>query len=322
MEKSPKALVLLSGGLDSILAAKLLTEQRIKVTGLIFKSCFFDERAGIAAAEQLGIPYRVIDFSKKHLALVKNPPRGYGKAANPCIDCHLMMLTTAREIMENEGPARPKPCAKEGYDFVATGEVLGERPFSQNKQALEIIARKSGLRDRLLRPLSAKLLSPTLPEETGLVDRGKLMDIQGRQRQPQIELAKKYKLSYPAPAGGCILCEREFGRRLFELFEKWPEGDADDIELLKLGRQFWHDRTKIVLGRNQEDNQRLKSLAKAGDILLKPAGFPGPTALIRGEKVDDRAIEKARSLILSYSKKLPPRLGTAESSVQIRPSRL
>lgn len=301
MKKTPKALVLLSGGLDSILAAKLLMEQKVEVTGLIFKSCFFDAEKGVEAAKQLGIPHRIVDFSEEHLEMVKNPPRGYGGGANPCVDCHLLMLKSAREIME-----------KEGYDFVATGEVLGERPFSQTKRALELLTRKSGLENRLLRPLSAKLLSPTLPEEKGWVDREKLLDIQGRQRQPQIELAKKYNLSYPAPSGGCILCEKEFAKRLFELFEKWPQCGSDDVALLRIGRQVWHSETKIVLGKNQEENRRLRDLAKEDDLLLKPANFPGPTALIRGEKIDDEVIGEAKSLILKYSKKAPqtPRFKT------------
>jgi len=294
MTKRPKALVLLSGGLDSILAAKLLMEQNIEVTGLIFKSCFFGDEKGIAAAKQLRIPYQVVDISEEFLEVVKNPAHGRGSGANPCIDCHLLMLTKAREMME-----------KEGWDFVATGEVLGERPFSQNKQALELLARKSGLEDRLLRPLSAKLLSPTLPEKKGWVDRDKLLGIRGRRRQLQIELAEKYKLSYPGPSGGCILCEKEFAKRLFDLFERWPQCGPDDIELLKQGRQFWHGNIKIVIGRNKDDNMRLRRLARNGDLLLKGANFPGPVALIRGEKIDSEAIEKAKSLILSYSKKVP-----------------
>lgn len=295
MKKKRKALVLLSGGLDSILAAKILMEQDIRVTGLIFKSSFFDAESGIKAAKQLTIPYRVVNFSEKHLEMVKDPAHGYGKAANPCIDCHLLMLKTARRIME-----------KEGWDFVATGEVLGERPFSQNKQALELIAKESGMGNRLLRPLSAKLLFPALPEKNGWVDRDKLLDIQGRQRQPQIELAKKYKLSYPAPSGGCILCEKEFAKRLFELFDKRPQCSPADVELLKLGRHFWNEKTMIVLGKNKDENARLRDLAKEDDLLLKPTNFPGPIALIRGEAVDPKIIEEAKALILKYSKKTPP----------------
>lgn len=308
---SAKALVLLSGGLDSLLAAKILMDQRVKVSGLAFKSYFFSTKKGEAAAKQLGIPCRVIDFSQEHLEIVKNPPHGHGKAANPCVDCHLLMLKMARQIMK-----------KKGYNFVATGEVLGERPFSQNKKALQLITKKSGLNDRLLRPLSAKLLSPTLPEKKGWVDREKVLAIQGRRRQPQMELAKKFGLTYPQPAGGCILTDKEFGKKLLDLFKKWPNCAGDDIKLLFLGRHFWHSevtparcadallgggtkrRTKIVLGKNQEENEKLEKLTKKGDVLITPTNFPGPTALIRGETVTTAAIKKSRSLILSYSKKV------------------
>jgi len=311
--KKHQALLLLSGGLDSLLAAKILLAQNIKVFGLIFKSCFFSAEKSKSAAEQLGIPYQVIDFSEKHLKIIKNPPHGRGKAANPCIDCHLLMLKHAKKLLE-----------KGSFNFVATGEVLGERPFSQNKQALDLIAKESGLKDRLLRPLSAKLFSPTLPEKKGWVNRDKLMAIQGRQRHIQIKLAKKYKLTYPQPAGGCILCEPEFAKKLFELFDKWPKCSGEDIKLLFLGRHFWHPAksrtrkfrfakasfagrgalaTKIVLGKNEEENEKLAKLAQKGNLIIEPANFPGPTALIRGEKITSQTIKKAKSLILTYSKK-------------------
>lgn len=285
-------LLLLSGGLDSILAAKLLLAQKINVTGLIFKSYFFNAEKGKAAAKQLGIPYKVVDFSKKHLEIVKKPPHGYGKAANPCLDCHLLMLKYAKRIFE-----------KENFDFVATGEVLGERPFSQNKQALDLIAKKSGLNDLLLRPLSAKLLPLTLPEKKDWVNREKLLAIQGRQRHNQIKLAQKYKLTFPQPAGGCILCEPEFAKKLFELFKKWPKAEGDDVKLLFLGRHFWYRNNKIILGKNKEENEKLVKMAKKGDFLVEPANFPGPTALIRGPKITPHAIKKAKTLILTYSKK-------------------
>ncbi len=290
-----KALVLFSGGLDSLLAAKLLMDQKIEVTGLSFQSYFFNTQEAEKRAKHLGIPLRKFDFSEEHLKLVKKPPRGYGKAANPCLDCHLLMLKKAKEIME-----------KEGFDFVATGEVLGERPFSQNKKALIIIAQESSLDDQLLRPLSAKLLPQTRPEKEGWVDREKLLAIQGRSRKKQISLAKKYKLSYPQPAGGCLLCEPEFAKKLFDLFQKKPNCNGDDIVLLKLGRHFWEGKIKIVLGKNKEENKKLESLAKKEDLLIKPQNFPGPSALLRGEKIRSKEIEKAEEFILSHSKKIPP----------------
>lgn len=278
-----------------MLAAKLLLEQGVEVKGLIFKSYFFDSKAGEKAAQQLKIPYQVVDFSVPHLRMVKNPPHGYGKAANPCLDCHLLMLKMAKKIMESQD-----------YDFVATGEVLGERPFSQNKKALEIIAEKSGLKDRLLRPLSAQLLPVSLPEKRGWLDRQKLLAIQGRRRQTQLKLAKKYKLKFPQPSGGCILTDSNFGQRLFDLLDHSPAADGPDIQLLFLGRHFWEKDNKIILGKNQEENEKLEKLAQKGDQLVIPKNFPGPTALMRGPQITSQIITAAaKNLILSYSKTSP-----------------
>lgn len=289
-----RALTLLSGGLDSTLAAWLIKQEGIEVTGLIFRSCFFDEKKGVASAEQLKIPHRVIDFSKKHLAIVKKPKYGYGSAANPCIDCHLLMLKTAAKILK-----------KEKYDFVVTGEVLGQRPFSQNKQALELLAKKSGLNDKLLRPLSAKLLPPTLPEKRGLVNRKKLLDIQGRGREKQIKLAKLQKLTFPQPAGGCLLCEKEFAKKFFELQKKIPKFNENDARLLKFGRHIWVDGSKVVIGRNQDENKQIEELTTCKDLLVIPANFAGPTALIKlkvkSEKL--KVVNKTKNLILKYSNK-------------------
>lgn len=290
-----KALVLLSGGLDSILAAKILLEQEIEVAGLSFKSYFFSTQGAQKAAKQLKIPLKTIDFSQEHLEIVKNPPHGHGKAANPCIDCHLLMLKKAKEI-----------AGKEGFNFVATGEVLGERPFSQNKQALMLIAKKSGLKDRLLRPLSAKLLPETLPEKKKWIDRGKLLAIQGRGRRIQIALAKKHNLKYPQPAGGCILTEKEFAKKLFNLFKKWPKATGEDVKLLFLGRHFWSGKTKIVLGKNKEENEKLEKMAQKGDGLVIPKNFPGATALLRGKEINQADIKQSQQLIFAFTKKPAP----------------
>lgn len=295
MTKKVKALVLLSGGLDSMLAAKVLQEQGIQVTGLTFQSYFFGTVNAKAAAKQLKIPLKTVDFGNEHLKIVKSPPHGHGKAANPCIDCHLLMLQQSKIIME-----------KGGYDFVATGEVLGERPFSQNKPALLEIAVKSGLGERLLRPLSAAFLPKTLPEKRGWVDTKKLPAIKGRSRQIQLALTKKFGLkSFPQPAGGCLLTDPIFGKKLLILFEKWPQATGEDAQLLKLGRQFWQNKILIVLGRNQEENKRLKKLAKKTDALLVPQNFPGPSALLRGAKITAGNISQAKKLILQYSKQAP-----------------
>jgi len=294
--KKTKALVLLSGGLDSILAAELLKRQGIEVTALSFKSHFFNDKAAKKAADKLNIPLRTIDFSEEHLNLVKNPPHGYGKTMNPCIDCHALMLKKAKEIME-----------KEKFDFVATGEVLGERPMSQNVNALKLVEKESSLKGYLLRPLSAKLLDPTIPEEKGLVKREKLLDISGRSRKRQMELAKEWGIKeYPTPAGGCLLTDPGFSKRLRELFNECPDCQGNDVELLKFGRHFWEKGIKIVVGRNEKENEQIKKLAQKGDILVEMKDYPGPLTLIRNYSSEDTPqaiIDRAKELTQKYSTK-------------------
>lgn len=296
MRKKARALVLFSGGLDSILAVKILKEQGIEVKALSFQSYFFNAGEAKKAAKKLKIPLKIIDFSKDHLKIVKKPKYGYGKAMNPCIDCHILMLKKAKEIMK-----------KEKFDFVATGEVLKERPMSQNFQALKIVEKESRLKGYLLRPLSAKLLEPTIPEKKGLVDRQKLLDISGRSRKRQLELAKRYRISfYPTPAGGCLLTDLEFGKRLKKLMDEYPQFQRNDIELLKLGRHFWQDKIKIVVGRNKEENEKIKALAKRKDVLIEMENYPGPLTLIRNysrKKLPQEILEKAKFLTQYYSTK-------------------
>jgi len=292
--KKVKALVLLSGGLDSILAVKILKNQKIKVTGISFKSYFFGVETAKKAARNLKIPLKVVDFSKEHLKMVKLPRYGYGKSMNPCIDCHILMLKKAKEIMK-----------KGGFDFVATGEVLGERPMSQNKKSLELIKEESSLKGYLLRPLSAKLFKPTIPEKKGWVNRKELLDISGRSRKRQIILTKKWKIKeYPTPAGGCLLTDLEFGKRLKELFKRYPNCNGNDIEFLKIGRHFFIGQIKIIVGRNEEENKEIEKLAQPKDILIEMKNYPGPLTLLR--KVDREVIpiislEKARKLTQYYS---------------------
>lgn len=285
-----KALVLLSGGLDSMLAARILMEQDIEVTGASFKSNFFGTAKAKKVAKQLGIELMEIDFSFEHFIMVKKPKHGYGKNMNPCIDCHAMMLEKAREIME-----------REGFDFVATGEVLGERPMSQNAKALKIVEKESGLIGRLIRPLSAKLLDESDLEKAGLVNREKLLDISGRSRKPQLALVKKYGIKeYASPGGGCLLTDPVFSKKLRKMFEYWPEGDGRDAKILKYGRTFWLKDKEgknilLVMGREKEDNEQLEKLVKPGDVLIKFIEVAGPTSLIRG--LGERKLEIGESQI-------------------------
>ncbi len=291
-KKKTKALLLFSGGLDSILALKILEEQNIKVIPLYFESVFFGEFAGNENLRNENFRSLLkIDFSKKQLKIIKNPRYGYGKNLNPCIDCHLLMLKEAKKIME-----------KENCDFIATGEVLGERPMSQNKNALELVEKKSSLQGLLLRPLSAKLLEPTEAEKNGLIERDKLFDISGRGRNRQLVLAKKYGITdFPSPAGGCLLTDPAFSKRLGRLLGKKSSPTLSDLELLKLGRHFWQKDILVVVGRNKEENKKIKKLAEKNDTLIELKNITGPLTLIRGKKIPNETIKKAQELTGHYS---------------------
>ncbi|MDZ4384845.1 MAG: tRNA 4-thiouridine(8) synthase ThiI, partial [Candidatus Moranbacteria bacterium] len=283
--------VLFSGGLDSVLAAKILEKQNIEVTALSFVSYFFDDSKAKVSAEKNRIRMRSADFSDSHSEVVKNPKRGYGSAMNPCIDCHLLMIREAGRIMREEG-----------FDFVATGEILGQRPMSQNLAALKLIEKEAGLEGKLLRPLSAKLLEETAIEKAGLVDRGQLLDISGRSRKRQFELAKEWGVEhYPSPGGGCMLTEIGFGKKLKKLLENIKHPSASDYALLQTGRIFWIDGTRIIVGRNSADNGRLKSLWEKGDMLLELKDFMGPSVVIRG-KITDGIMDEAKKIIIGYSR--------------------
>lgn len=266
-----KGLSLFSGGLDSILAVAVLRRQGCQVQPIVFTSPFFDGSAARKAASYLQIKLREVDFTEDILSLVKNPPHGFGGGMNPCIDCHARMIKRAGEIMQAEG-----------LDFVATGEVLNQRPMSQTQRSLNTVAQESGLQGRLLRPLSAKLLEPTIPEQEGLIDREQLCDFQGRTRKPQIALATELGITeYPAPAGGCLLTEKGYCRKLADLKEHNALDDLDHLKLLKIARHFrLPDGTKAIIGRNRLDNQTLKSVAKSTDTLLWTVNVPGPTAYV------------------------------------------
>lgn len=303
-----------------MLAARTLMEQGIEVTGVSFKSYFFGTLKGKKVAGQLGIKLMEVDFSDEHLAMVKNPKYGYGKNMNPCIDCHAMMLKKAREIMENP----PTPFAKGGkYDFVATGEVLGERPMSQNAEALKIVEKESELAGKLIRPLSAKLLDESDLEKKGLVNRNKLFDISGRSRKRQLELVKKYGIKeFASPGGGCLLTDPEFSEKLLKLFEYWPDSNGNDIELLKWGRVNWlkdenEKNILLVIGRDEKDNVNLEKLAGVGDVIIQPKDENGPTSLIRGIKYKASSIAEREVQVLKELKLSELKLGEKKSEEEI-----
>ena len=259
-ESKPKAIALLSGGLDSTLAVKLILEQGIEVEALNFVTPFCTcNRSGRCEAQHVGdrfdIPVKVIGLVEEFFQVIRKPRYGYDSGMNPCLDCRILMFSGARERMEEVGAA-----------FVFTGEVLGERPMSQRREAMCLIERESGLDGRLLRPLSARLLPPTIPEKEGLVDRDKLLTIEGRSRKPQIALAEQYHINdYPCPAGGCRLTDPGFASRMRDLVRHKEDFDLNDVNLLKVGRHFrLSPGVKAVVGRNEEENHRILALAKEG----------------------------------------------------------
>jgi tRNA-specific 2-thiouridylase len=287
-----KALGLLSGGLDSSLAALCLKRQEVDVTCISFVTPFFGSSKAERMAHQLDIPLIVEDISSIHLDMVKSPRFGYGKNMNPCIDCHAMMFRLAGQMMEDRG-----------FDFLFSGEVLGQRPMSQNANALRSVANYSGHPDRILRPLSARVLPITPMEETGLVDRECLLDIQGRSRKRQEALAKEWGLKdYPSSGGGCLLTEKHFSDRLRDLIEHAPDCTVNDVELLKVGRQFrLSNQAKLALGRHQDDNESIRKVATAEHIILRTLGYPGPLGLVSGQPTRDD-LKVAGAIVASYGK--------------------
>ncbi len=292
-----KAVGLLSGGLDSSLAIKIILEQGIEVVALHFvtpfctctrKGCQNEARK---AAARFGIPVRTVSLGAEYIELVRKPRYGYGSNMNPCIDCRIMMFSRAREFMEETGA-----------DFVFTGEVLNERPMSQNLQALRLIARESGLNGRLLRPLSAKFFEPTVPELSGIVDRDRLLAIRGRSRRLQMALAQaKGIYDYPCPAGGCRLTDPNFARRLRDAFQH-GEVSMADVSLLRYGRHLrLSSGTKLIVGRNEQENLILKAGAKSGGCLvLEAKDVAGPVVLVK-KTAPPADVELAARICLAYS---------------------
>ncbi len=287
-----RALGLMSGGLDSTLAAMTLMRQGIDVIGISFVTPFFGAEKARKAAAAIGHPLIVSDISNIHLEMVKQPKYGYGRNMNPCIDCHAMMFRLAGEKMQ-EG----------GFDFLFSGEVLGQRPMSQNANALKAVAKHSGFPDRILRPLSARLLPPTSMEEQGLVDRDQLLDIQGRSRKRQQALAREWGLAeLPATAGGCLLTESGFSNQLRDLLSHDARADVSAVELLKVGRQFRLSPTaKLVVGRNKEDNQAIEGFLTGSRRLLRCRDFSGPLGLLCGD-ADQATLQRAAAIVASYGK--------------------
>jgi tRNA-specific 2-thiouridylase len=293
MKKTIRALGLFSGGLDSMLAATVLRVQGLEVTLICLVTPFYGAERARASAAHLGLPLRELDITEKFLPLIYDPPHGWGKGHNPCIDCHILMLREAGALLEAEG-----------FDLLFTGEVLGQRPMSQNRGSLNLIAKESGFADILLRPLSAKFLKTTRPELEGWVDREKLLNLSGRGRKRQIALAKEFGITrYPAPAGGCLLTDPGYAARLKELLRHLQEIPAPrrELELLKYGRHFrLPGGAKAIVGRTQRENEVLAGLKAPKDFLVKVDKIPGPLVLVCGAEAGED-LELAAGLAAAYS---------------------
>ncbi len=293
-----KAILLLSGGLDSTLAGGLLMEMGIELRGLNLVSPFcrctpgnLGCSAAAKAADQLGIPVKIRSGGPEYLKIMEHPKFRRGSGMNACIDCRIHLFSHARREMEEWGA-----------DFIATGDVLDERPMSQRRKTMELIDREAGLEGYVLRPLSARLLPPTAPEREGLLDRERLRSMQGRRRIPQFEMAKELGLTeYLCPGGGCLLTDPEFSERFRDLLAYEPGFDVSDANLLKVGRHFRFDSgAKAVVGRNEEENRMLLDFLRPGDVLAEPSDAPGPTVLCRKSAPED--LEAAISLGALYAR--------------------
>jgi tRNA-specific 2-thiouridylase len=300
-----RAIALLSGGLDSTLAILLMRRQAVEVTAVTFLTHFGCDitdtsscsRDSSQNARKYGFEVKLCHLADDFISIVKNPKYGHGKNMNPCIDCRILMLREARGLMDMIGA-----------DFVVTGEVLGQRPMSQRRETFPLMDREAGLEGRVLRPLSAKLLKPTIPEARGIVDRERLCGFRGRTRKPQMALAEEFGLrDYPAPAGGCLLTDPAFSYRLRELLAHNPHPSMRDFHLLRLGRHFrLPGGLKVVVGRNKEENAEIEALGaigalgKSADYLLKVEDFGSPITLLSGG-AGAEDVAAAASLCARYS---------------------
>jgi len=329
MSETYHCLSLFSAGLDSILAARALTAQGLRVKCLHFVSPFFGNPRRIPHWERVwGLDIAAVDVSEEFVAMLRGPAHGFGKLLNPCMDCKILMLSRARELMPQYGAT-----------FLATGEVVGQRPMSQRRDAMNAIARDAGVKGLLLRPLCAQKLDPTPMEESGLVDRERLHNFGGRGRRQQMDLAREFGLDeLPTPAGGCLLAEPESARRFWPLLRHVAAPAPAHFRLADEGRQYWAEADGaqfwLAIGRNQAGNERLERLAQSGDLLFKTRDFPGPLALARplAGPWPDAVRADAAAFFASYSPKAVrsggpvavtvTTVGDATHTVEVTPSRV
>ena len=298
MPEKKKVVALLSGGLDSQLAVRMMQKKGFEVSAVAIKTPFCDFDCGRGCgfeirerADQLDVDLKTVYLGDEYIEMLKHPKYGRGAGFNPCVDCRSMMFDAAKKEME-----------RIGADFVISGEVLGQRPMSQHRRALKNIEAESDMEGVIVRPLSGRLLPPTKPERDGLIRREDLGMIRGRSRKPQLAMAKEYGIADPPNAGGgCLLTDPAFGLRAKDLFGHTETPSINDIELLKVGRQHRLDEhTKMVVGRNQAENETIRMLAMPGDILFEARDHVGPTTILRGTTAEDHT-SLAAAVTLKYS---------------------
>ena len=293
-KKTVKAVGLLSGGLDSTLACKIIKDFGIEVHGVYFAMPWgcCDKGKAQEAADRLGIPFLVLQLDERYLEVVRKPKFGYGTAMNPCVDCRIHMFSRAGQYMQAIGA-----------DFVFTGEVLGQRPMSQMHHSLKNIESETGLAGRLLRPLSAQLLDPTIPEKEGIIDRNQLLKFSGRGRKDQIQLAKNFGITdYPNPAGGCLLTDENFARRMKDTL-KYGYRNFRETVALKWGRHYrLTEHCKIIIGRDEEENKALISYAHPDDTVMQLPQNDGPTVIVKGSSGDPDLLALAAGYLQTFSK--------------------
>jgi len=292
-----KGLVLLSGGLDSTLAASLLVEQGIELEAINFLTCFCTctkkgcKNEAMKVSENLGIKLKIINVTKEYLEIVKNPKHGYGSNMNPCIDCRILIFKKAKDYMREIGAS-----------FIVTGEVLGQRPMSQRLDTIKLIEKEASLKGLVVRPLSGRLFEPSIAEKEGAIDRDMLLDVQGRSRKPQIDLARKMKITdYPCPAGGCLLTDPGFAKRAKDLL-RHNTFTLENIQLLKIGRHFrLNSEAKLIVGRNKDENTKLLHMGMEGDIFFDVEDIPSPIALLRSNQITKKVLDVSCGIISRYA---------------------
>ncbi len=303
-----KAIGLLSGGLDSTLAVKMMQEQGIEVIALNFMSPFCSctaKSAGckseaVKVSNKFGVKIKCVLHGEEYLEMLRKPKHGFGRALNPCLDCRVMMFQKAGKIMRETGAS-----------FIFTGEVLGQRPMSQRRDTMRIIEKESGLEGFILRPLCAKLFPETVPEREGIIDRNKLLEISGRSRKEQIRVAEELHIDdYPCASGGCLLTERGFSGKVKDLLDHSDNPSVRDARLLRIGRHFrLSDSCRIVLGRDERENNQLEKMAEPGDFVFNLVEHSGPLLLARG-KIDDGLVSLISQILVRY--------GSAPKDVAVR----